>query len=313
MAEDQSEGIKPEPDPNAPNKEQKNKTKPIDMSAVSGKISSSPAGRNINADPALPNLMAEVKKQTSRVPLAKSETDLIKRSTTRIDDLSSGSPSPIPQTIRLKRPASVTQQVRAGLGQAQARQATDRIKLSEAPTIARQSPLKRQTSRIILSETPPPAGLPSPSEIRRAPTEAIPETIRLKRPSVTLGEETALEPVTSEQVETAKKSETAKIDLEAESVAPVPITQRKTIKIKRTERNVMPRTVTLARPKGAPPLPIPGAKQAIAEETGDEDEAGVFFSVLAAAAVLVVGALAYIMAAQIWPELALPLPSIMSL
>lgn len=313
MADDMSNRANPVPSPNASSHEGKSKTKPIGLSSTDA-LPLSNERKSDGQDTALPRLMAEIKKQTSRVPLGKSETDLIKRSTTRIGDLSS--PSAIPQTIRLKRPASVTQQVRTGLGQSQTRQPTDRIDLSEAPTIARKvAPLKRQTSRIILSDVPPPTGAPSPSEIRRAPTEAIPETIRLKRPTIGAGEDTTLAPVSQQQVETAKKSETAKIDLEPETDEPIPITQRKTIKIKRTERNVVPRTVSMARTKAPPVVKAEVARHTKEESDGEEEQdVGAFFSVLAFAATLAVGALVYIMAAQfLAPDLVLPLPSMMSL
>ncbi len=312
MAEDMPSRTNSASKPDPYIQQEKSKTKPMDQKSSDDTIFIPENNKADNTDSALPKLMAEIKKQTARIPLAKSETDLIKQSTTRIGDLSS--PSAIPQTIRLKRPASVTQQVRSSLGQAQARQQTDRINLSDAPTIARKAPLKRQTSRIILSATPPPDVSSRPSEIKRAPTEAMPETIRLKRPTLSAGEETALAPVTEQQVETAKKSETAKIDLEPDGVAPIPITQRKTIKIKRTERNVTPRTISMTRPKSTSEIKGEHAGLPKEESVSVEQDPGAFFSFIAVAATLVVGALVYIMAAQLLaPDLMLPLPSMMSL
>ncbi len=184
------------------------------------------------------------------------------------------------------------------IGRLYARQSTDRIPLSEAPTIARRETLKKQTSRIILTD---------------ASSAPVPQTIKLKRPSVTTDEEpTAIAPLEEQVMETARKSETTRIDLVADAVAPVPLTERKTIKIKRTERNVIPRTVTMTRAEAA--AARKAEKEMAPSVSREEEKMGAFFSLVAVVCVLLSGAIAYLMAAQLFaPGLVLPLPSFLIL
>jgi len=219
----------------------------------------------------------------------------------------------IPQTIRLKRPG-----IGVTSASTKAKARTDLI--TKAPTVRRTPSLtqaKMTTSRIMVEETTPVS--PSPGELKRRtspiPTSpgavATPRTIRLKRPSsAALEEESAAGPATEiPTVLEAKKAETAKIDLPKDA-EPVPITQRKTIKIKRTERNVAPRTVMLKHPS---PAATPDAIESAtigSGVTGETDEISPLFFGLAAAAVVLIGCLVYVMAAQAFgPELVLPVPA----
>ena len=113
-------------------------------------------------------------------------------------------------------------------------------------------------------------------------------------------------------METARKSETARIDVVSDTVAPVPLTERKTIKIKRTERNVIPRTVTMTRPDAVATRKT--GEEAAGRIPREEENVGAFPSLVAVAAVLVAAALAYLMAAQLFAgEIVLPLPSFLAL
>ncbi|MBU4198461.1 MAG: hypothetical protein KKG09_08775 [Verrucomicrobia bacterium] len=215
----------------------------------------------------------------------------------------------IPQTIRLKRPSTGFVATPSQL-----KVHTDAI--GEAPTVIRTPDLPQAmttTSRILVEESTPtsqPAG-----ETKRTTTPITtvptPHTIRLKRPSSAGLDQDLTGKADSESstLQKAKKAETAKIDLPAEA-GQIPITQRKTIKIKRTERNVAPRTVILKQP-GSVAAPAAISAEAAEQELipATEEQSPVFFAVAAAAVVLAAG-LVYILAAQAFgPELVLPIPA----
>ncbi|MFC1461782.1 hypothetical protein ACFLQR_04615, partial [Verrucomicrobiota bacterium] len=182
--------------------------------------------------------VAERKKETSRIPLEGTGAHGAgKDSASQFGNMPTPK-GPIPATIRLKRPPSATPEIRPDLGRPEDKVSTDRITLGEAPTISKKQMEKGQTSRIILMDEEPDSEAPeqakrstSPLGNMATPAASVPATIRLKRPTVTLGEDdTALAPDVQQITGTAKKSETAKIELpKEETVAPVPITQRKTI------------------------------------------------------------------------------------
>lgn len=240
------------------------------------------------------------KKGTTRLILdAASETvspTELKRSTSPI--------TVIPQTIRLKRAGAPAEPPPA-------KARTDPL-AAEAPTVGRMpdmSQAKMVTARIMVEETTP--ALDAPTEPKRATAPlgvAAPRTIRLKKPSAAgLEEAAAAGPeLETPTVRKSLKKETSKITLPA-ATEPAPITQRKTIKIKRTEHNIEPRTVKMKMP-GAAAAPTPGVPQAGAVS---EDEApSVLFFSLAVAAVVLIAGLVYLMAAQAFgPELLLPVPS----
>ncbi|MBI3987749.1 MAG: hypothetical protein HY343_12560 [Lentisphaerae bacterium] len=170
----------------------------------------------------------------------------------------------------------------------------------EEPEVVKPLESKRQTSRIaiadVLSEEPPPG--------------PAPKTIKLKRPppssaavSLTADESEA------DTIKAARKGETSKIDLPLDEAAPAPITQRKTIKIKRPDRSAEPPTIALERPAGAA---TPGSlwRKKTGTAAGEEDDVGIVFPLVAAAAVLLAFCVTYLLAAQAFdPTFVLPVPS----
>lgn len=229
---------------------------------------------------------------------------------------------PIPQTIRLKRPATapmkrpptapitvkpsessvmprVEQAVRVGQN------------ITEAPTVIKQvAPPKVPTSRIVLEDLPSPATAKQPTTNIPPLTSAeppAPKTIRLKRPSsLSDAEETAQVIAVEGLQRSAKKGETSKIDLPIEDNALTPITQRKTIKIKRTDRSITPA-------HAATPEAVAAQEHVIRPEApAPEEEQALVFPLVTLAATLCVAALVYIMVAQAF-GVHLLLPSSMQL
>jgi hypothetical protein len=255
-----------------------------------------------------------VKRQTSRIDLAesaapKSSTDF-KRATGPILGIPTHA-GPIPQTIRLKRPAtspmkrSPTSSVIAIANSSEpavmprVEQATRGGQdITEAPTVVKHiAAPKTSTSRIVLEELPAPVSATAKQPTTTIPPltsaePAAPKTIRLKRPSTLSDAEEAIQVTAAEEsLRTAKKGETAKIDLPIEDSALTPMTQRKTIKIKRTDRTVTPRSAT---PEAAA-APKSGA---LVEAPAPEEEEPFVFPLVALAATLCIAALVYIMVAQ---------------
>lgn len=268
--------------------------------------------------------------------------------------------APIPQTIRLKRPSTspiVISPPGITTAPTVVKVVHPKIPTSpvgETPTVIKkpipQRPLQ-ETSRIILElgpqvtdvrqKTAPISGVSSTE-----PTPG-PKTIRLKRPSTIItagqpeekqalpsvyppaadfGELRRTAPEATGDMQTAKKSETAKIELPKGVEYLTPSTQRKTIKIKRTDRNIIARTVTVTRQTVAE---LPGRRSGIggqaeaklqAEETiqkeeqapqaSIQDEPLPVFSVLAGLAAVCLALLVYLLTAQAFgPKLILPVPS----
>ena len=253
-----------------------------------------------------------VKRQTSRIGLAdsaapKSPTDF-KRTTGPILGIPMHA-GPIPQTIRLKRPATspvkrpptspVTAKPSEPAVMPHVEQATrDDQDITEAPTVIKHiAALKTPTSRIVLEKLSAPVSASTKQPTTNIPplTSAEPpppKTIRLKRPSTLSDAEETIQVKAAEgSLQAAKKGETAKIELPLEDSALTPITQRKTIKIKRTDRTVTPRSVT---PEAAA-TPEPGAS---VEASAPGEEEALVFPLVALAATLCIAALVYIMAAQ---------------
>lgn len=216
----------------------------------------------------------------------------------------------IPQTIRLKRPPTSSLSAKPQ-------------DLAGAPTRARpaaapggEARLKSQTSRVVLDDALKASAAGdsrATSPIAAAPP-VQPQTIRLKRPADALAVKTD-----AEAADDGAKSKTAKIDLPPavlDATSPASITQRKTIKIKRTERNVAPHTLVLKRTaaKAAPEQAVTvesKTEEAVAEAAAAPAGPGWGFAAIAAAAFICAACLAYLMAAQAFgPELQLPVPSI---
>lgn len=254
--------------------------------------------------------------------------ETIKRQTSRIDSADATAPKssagmlttgpilgipmhagPIPQTIRLKRPptsqmkhpttASVTARPPEPVIMPRAEPATKSIpNITEAPTVIKNiAASKTQTSRIVLGK--PPASVSATAKqattkippITSAETPA-PKTIRLKRPSTLSTTAEAIQAKAPEQLsQPNKKGETAKIDLPLGDASLTPVTQRKTIKIKRTAGAAAP----------VPAIPEPAAPAEPAarmQASAPEEEQALVFPIVAFAATICIAALVYIMVAQ---------------
>jgi len=238
--------------------------------------------------------------------------------------------APIPQTIRLKRPSTSPIVINPP-------------DITSAPTVVKTAHAKIPTSPVgdiatVIKKPVPPRPLnetsriildigPQASDIKQktAPISAVsaseptpgPKTIRLKRPSTIVA---SAQPEEMQNVvpdmQAAKKSETAKIELPQGAALEAPTTQRKTIKIKRTDRNIIvPRTVAVQRPAEAKLQTETvvqkdelGEKITIQEPV--QDEVMPVFSILAGAAVICLALLVYLLTAQAFgPKLLLPVPS----
>lgn len=262
-----------------------------------------------------------VKRQTSRIVLTQSAVPKItdfKRATGPISGIPTHA-GPIPQTIRLKRPATAPIQPAKPAVAPTATQATKdgTHTITEAPTIIRHVDVpKSPTSHVVLDNSPAPASIAIKQQTTQMPPippmePLAPKTIRLKRPSsLSDAEESIRGAATEAALQTAKKGETAKIELPLEDSSLTPITQRKTIKIKRADRTVTPRTAAsepAAQPK--PPQPRPDV---LVETPVPEEAETLVFPIVAFAASLCIAALIYIMAAQAF-GVHLLLPSSMQL
>lgn len=251
------------------------------------------------------------KRQTSRIGLAQSAAPKnvadFKRTTGPILGIPMHA-GPIPQTIRLKRPATSpvmrpptapVQPAKYAVTPPVAQATQDGVQsISEAPTITKHVDVaKSPTSRIVLEESAAPISAAAKQPTSHIPplTSAeppAPKTIRLKRPSSLSDAEEIIQGTAEEtSLQTSMKGETAKIDLPLEDSTLTPITQRKTIKIKRTDRTVTPRS---AIPEAAT-QPEPGA---LVEAPAPEDEEALVFPLVAFAATLCIAALVYVMVAQ---------------
>jgi len=269
--------------------------------------------------------------------------------------------APIPQTIRLKRPSTSP----IVISPPDITTAPTVVKVvhpkpptspvAETPTVIKKTippGSLQETSRIILELGPQAADLrqktgPVPSVSSTEPTPG-PKTIRLKRPSTIMpvspveekqkqapsvppaAEPSRTSAGATKDIQTAKKSETAKIELPKDTEYQTSATQRKTIKIKRTDRNAISRTATAARqtlaglpgrtpelgtveakPQAEAAIQSRGeAKEELASKAPILEEPLPVFSVLAGLAVVCLALLVYLLAAQAFgPKLFLPVPS----
>ena len=218
------------------------------------------------------------KRKTARVDLAAAQAPttatVSKSATTRITLPTMPAATPqgyVPKTIRLTRPG-VRPVVPSSSGHI------------VVPPVASDL-AKRQTSRIPLEAAMAvPDGAPGTSD--------VPKTLRLKRPDEEAGSG-SLAPTSSEA---AVASEHTPAD------APQP-TQRKTIRIKRpVGKNIplaVPRSMAVARIEAE-------AAQRVADEA--DEQVGVLWPILAAAALLVACVLVYALAVQAMPAWGLSFP-----
>lgn len=281
----------------------------------------------VQASTAVRTTTAEtVKRQTTRIGLAESAAPKgpadFKRTTGPILGIPTHA-GPIPQTIRLKRPATSTVK-RPPTSPVIAKPSVPTVMprreqatlggqdITEAPTVIKHiTAPQTTTSRIVLEELPAPLSATSKQPTTNIPPltseePPAPKTIRLKRPSsLSEAEETIQVAATEGSLRAARKGETAKIDLPLDDSALTPISQRKTIKIKRTDRGVTPHAAT---PQAAAALE-PGTR---VEAPVPEEEETFVFPLVALAATLCIAALVYIMVAQAF-GIHLLLPSSMQL
>jgi hypothetical protein len=175
---------------------------------------------------------------------------------------------------------------------------TTRINLNEVLE-EEQDIFKRRTALLDASKfasTTEAPGIPRTIRIKRS--DAPPTTALRAQPPV----EAAPTPLTAADLETSKKSETARIDLPPEVEGEQPPTRRKTIRIKRPSGG----------PAGGRPLIITraaGAGEAAEQRGAEEPEAkgGSLFAGVALVAVLIAAVLIYVLAAQtIAPNMPFP-------
>ncbi len=228
----------------------------------------------------------------------------------------------VPVTIKLKRPVPPPSSPVASEAGAGAIPRTIRIAKqqqpavsAEAPTVVKkvtEPPSRGETARLSIEN----ADILKKEVLSTASTvvaQKPPRTIKLKRPSDIADLPEAPPSSEEEQIAIAKKSETAKIQLpEIEGIAGAsqpPLTQRKTIKIKRTDRSGQMRTISLKRPQEEELSEQQGAEAAVSGEEFKKMEVGVVWSIFALAAVFCVIGLLYILASQaLGPTPTFPVP-----
>lgn len=179
-----------------------------------------------------------------------------------------------------------------------------------APSMA--DAAKRQTSRIPLE-----VALAEERAAAGADAPGTPKTIRIKRPAqaatvpapTAKGAVAAVEPPPlSEDQATIQKSKTSRVDVaETQAADAAQATQRKTIKIRRAEGTTpfkpVPRSVAVARLEA----------EAAEHLAADMVRINVAFPIMAAVALLIMGVLVVVLAAQAFPNLGWQLPGAVTL
>lgn len=268
-------------DPNAAKKE----TTRIDLSAAM----QIPKGVAPHDENELKRSTARIDWNTGITPLSdEQKQQALKKSTIRID---TSEITPLPESD--KNEAAKKSTVRVQIDEERAK--GDTAKLDARAIAGAEESAKKRTARIDLNEV-----LDESDDIfkRRTAlldaskftgvTEApgVPRTIRIKRPEAPpttvlrkAEPEEQSESVSTEQ-ESARKSETARIDLPPEATEQPP-TRRKTIRIKRPEGITTSKPLVIGRTENVrEPMMTGSAKPA-------EEEIGTLFSALALVAVLV--------------------------
>jgi len=225
--------------------------------------------------------LGQIKKATTRIDMAAAAMIPEEKSkTTRINLGSLGADlSATPKTIKIQRPTeAATIKLNRPTPAASPNQTVPIVPASVLPSAMQQ---KRQTSRIPLQDAlAAPADSPAAgAKPDAAPAAGAPKTIRIKRPTdAAAGAEAA--PETG------------------------PVTQRKTIKLKR------PGSGDLESGRPSVTLPKAAAAFAAAQAAGEiqEDEPGPAFGLLSIAATLVALVLVYLICVQAFPSLGLSWP-----
>lgn len=170
----------------------------------------------------------------------------------------------------------------------------------KAPGTAPRAPTPPGADDIFKRSTIP-MGIPTPPPV----AVAKPKTIAVKRPVSPPPTPEKAEPPPSpadRAVAEAKKSETARIDLPSDAGGERPPTRPKTIRIKRPDGTTARKALTIARPETA------AESGSVPMGTiGEEEPVGTAFSALALVALLVLGVVLYVLAAQtVLPNLPWP-------
>ena len=230
------------------------------------------------------------KKTTARIELsdtvAPTAPTVVKKDTKRVQLPDTVSDQP----VTVKKQTSKIELATTAAESQQAKKSTARIDLGDAIGIGKAAP-----------EPVAPGARQIPRTVRIKQPE-MPPTVALKKPPVGVTAEAAPGEV--------RKSETARIELPPETIVEQPVTRRKTIRIKRPgaeeeEPTLARAPITVARAAPEAAAQPTAEPEAVAAEAAEEP--GIVFTLCAMAAVLVVGMLVYVLAAQtIAPNLPFP-------
>lgn len=240
-------------------------------------------------------------------PISLSSVPIGKAETTRIELAKATPPSPLSETKKLDPDdASKMSTMRVEIVEPQRKAETTRIDLAAAaPKPAPRIDLTQESGNTddLFKRNTMAVGVPSGSPMTK------PKTIQVKRALAGKTGESDIAPTssTTESVSEAKKSETARIDLPPES-ADRPATRPKTIRIKRPDGTSARKPLMIARPAEDATVSsesVVSVAESLGE--GEEEGAGIVFSVLALVALLVACVVVYVLAAQtIAPDLPFP-------
>lgn len=293
----------------------------------------------------LPHGAAQPKKETTKAVGVAKGTDRIvtgepaagkdvKRATAPVD--LTAPHQVMPKTIRLKRPATTIVAVQPGSAPGAATPETiiKTVKLTRDTSKLAVEPSKKGTERIQLEgagEPPTQGEKRSTKPVNVADTgAAVPKTILLKKPATVATvlrsgaadkkATDAIKKATDTILAATRKSQTTRIEIPAQDNQPAsaPATQVKTVRLKRTAQAAavdVSGAGAEAEAQGEfdPSQMIPEMRRRAKRNLEGEEyegEMNVLFPILAVAALLVIGALTYILSAQAFgPELAVPVPS----
>ena len=246
----------------------------------------------------------EAKDATAHINLqgdAEPERSAPKSSTSRID-LNEAKPPP-DETAAVSKDSTVRVDLtavmaRAGVASPEAKKkdeddgdaadsgSTARIAVAEAAAAAPPSSTPPRTVRLKRpSDMPKTVSVPRP--------DAPPKTVMLKKPGA----------------ESDGKESTSRIAVPDGAIDSAPPSSRKTIRIKRSSAPSSAKTLTIARPARTAAPTLPGSADETLRELEAEirDEPGTAFGIVAIAALLVLGVLVYVLAAQtVAPDLPFP-------
>lgn len=254
----------------------------LDLSSDDTKSITGPVG-----DTRIPTPSGTPPRITIRPPEKKTET-------TRID-LSQAKPSPKLETQKV----NIAEAAKAATMRVEIVDSTHKAETARIDTGAPKAPAARAVEPAaadVFKRSTVPVGVPTP-----VPLPPRPKTIQVRKP-VTPVPEPVLTPPSPAAESEAKKSETARIDLPADTGGEKPATRPKTIRIKRPDGTTAKKALTIARPETGSETRVASVASA-----AEGEEVGGLFGVLALVALLLVCVLVYVLAAQtIAPTLPFP-------